>query len=242
MKQTNPPLRSVVLLALFLSGFMMQPVLAGNNQTQELSKPGHSNWSVRISGLLQFNSDSWELWYEEGADTPDYSDDFIANNGVQGKSLGLEIALTRRLGERFGLGLAVGCIPTRLHAEIHHLPTIEAPKANIAYCPVRFSFFYDILRWSDWRMQFGLQGGLAFFGDKDVVSLIGKSRHFYGGISPMFGLETAVTYAPRQGLGFSAVLSKQFTHFHAEELHTGNLPQQISFSPFALSVGILYEF
>ena len=76
MKQAKHSLRSVVLLSLFLSGFMPRPVLAGTDQTLELSKPGHSNWSVRISGLLQFNG-GWDFWYYEGADTPDNSDDFV---------------------------------------------------------------------------------------------------------------------------------------------------------------------
>jgi hypothetical protein len=65
------------------------------------------------------------------------------------------LTLTRRLGERSSLGLAVGTIPTRLHAGIHNLPTIDAPKANSAYCPDRFSFFDDILRWSIWRVHAG---------------------------------------------------------------------------------------
>lgn len=119
---------------------------------------------------------------------------------------------------------------------------IEAPRASIPYVPIRGSVVYDVLRRSDWRLHVGVQGGFALFGERDVVSEIRKSRHFPATFSPLLGLESGVTFDTSERIGVTAQIAAQSTHFHAEELGTGALPQEIPFTPVSLSVGVVYRF
>ena len=154
--------------------------------------------------------------------------------------------LDYRISDRFVLGVAAGFVPTRLHAEVHHTEengiVIEKPKASISFCPVRISAGYDLLRWSGWNLQAGLQCGLGIFGSQDVRPAVGKARHFYGGARMLLGVHIGITRTLASGWGYSVMLQHLRTSFMVEELGSGELRQKLGFNPISLLVGIQYSF
>src|SRR5512137_1262083 len=77
------------------------------------SLPRASSWSLRISGLVQTGGDNWTLWYNYEGSSSTRLDDHLGMNGIQGFSLGIDIAAEYRVTDRFVLGVAVGYIPTK---------------------------------------------------------------------------------------------------------------------------------
>jgi hypothetical protein len=164
-----------------------------------LSLPGTSSWSIRISGLVQTGGDDWNLWYESQGSSSTRYDDNLGMNGVQGFSIGIDVAVEYRITDRFALGVAVGYIPTKLHSEVHYpvpnksILEVEKPDARMPYIPVRLTAGYDLCRWERWSILTGVQCGVGIFRTTDVHLNVGKSRRFYGDGSLVLGCQVGVT-------------------------------------------------
>ena len=216
------------------------------DRSSTISLPGASSWSFSISGLIQTGGDDWILWYESFGSGSNVLDNRSACNGVQGFSLGVDVASEYRITSRLALGVAVRYIPTKLHAEVHYPVTyksileVEKPDARISYIPVRLTAGYDLFRGERWSIHTGVQCGVGIFGTTDVRSNVGKSRRFYGDGSLVLGCQVGVTHALTKGLAATSFLQYQKTSFRVEELGTGDLKQTYDFRPLSLSLGLQY--
>jgi outer membrane receptor for Fe3+-dicitrate len=211
-----------------------------------LSLPGASSWSIRLSGLVQTGGDNWDHWYDSQGSSPSLYDDHLGANGVQGFSMGIDIAVEYRITNQFALGVAVGYIPTQLCSEVHYyvpnksILEVEKPDARMPYFPVRLTAGYDLFRGELWSIQLGVQCGVALFSSTDVHLNVGKSRRFYGDRNLVMGCQVGTTYIVSKGLAVTSFLQYQSTSFKIEELGTGDLQQTFYFKPVSLLLGLQY--
>ena len=206
------------------------------------AQPAESRWALQISGIVQHNMQEWVNWYSIPPTVPPHIGWESAVNGIRGNSVGIDVAAERRVTQRVVLGVAVGFTPTKLETSVHRGTesgiVMATPDASIAYAPVRLIVNFEVLQRSAWSIRAGGHLGMAIFGSTDAHPEFGRSRHFTGAGSPLYGAQVGFVYSRPNGWGFSASVQHSRTKFRAEEIDTGDLPQTLDFHTMSVLVGV----
>lgn len=200
-------------------------------------------WSVRVSGVVSRNTGAWVNWYTLD---PAGVNSESASNGTQGADFGLDAVLEYRAAQRLGLGLAVGYVPTRLHAEVHWTGRgqFARPKRRVPFVPLRARASLALVRTASWDVPLGIQVGTAVLGSADVVPEFGRARRFEGQGGLVLGGHAGVARSLAGGRWWLAATVQYLRTggFDVSELHTGALPQHIAFTPFSFHLGLERRF
>ncbi len=226
----------------WMAGLLLCAPPAASAQAPE---PGGDvrRWSVRVSGVVSRNTGPRVNWYT--LDAAGVNSESAAN-GTQGADFGLDAVLEYRAARRLGLGLAVGHVPTRLHAEVHWTGRgqFARPRVRVPFVPLRARASFALVRTDSWDVPLGVQVGTAVLGSADVVPEFGRARRFEGRGGLVLGGHAGVARSLAGGR-WCLTATAQYLRtegFDVSELHTGALPQHIAFTPLAFHLGLERRF
>ena len=206
-----------------------------------LSNKGYSQdskWKIRVQGNLLRNTVTWTEWY--AIEEPEE----FACNGVEGTSLGMQLAVEYSITKRIGVEGSMSFIPTRLHAEVHWTSRNQfaIPNERIDFFPIWIGINFSLPQNRSWQLYLGPIVGMGIFGERDVRPEFGRARHFKGKNDLLYGGQLGIKYIPDSS-NWRGVLTMQYirTTFEAAELETGDFRQNLKMYPVILGLGVEYS-